>query len=422
MVVLLMSTGIVINFPFVLRPARRTKWLAETKAAGRTPSRRSTKNNSYNPYRDDPFIWSFAMSHSLRDGKTRGLLDGLTDWAIGDLSRRLLKANSRWYMHPLHVPVVLLSVFFDHAAWEVNRCLLEAERFEFLSRDAGIGSLQRFDTITTELQYIRRNMDFLQSLTKFMLETLDFLEKKIFEREGDGPRDRYVEDDYRRYVYETNPHMEEKLNNTLHLIENNLATVGYMQARTRDALDFVSPRPPAPPLQPKPPTLFLSPTHPFTQIKGKIALRDNDSNREDADSNKTMSFLQMVFLPATFVAAIVSMNFFDLTTSPPKVSSYIWIFWLVAITLTGVVLAVYFYWKWRVKMKIKEEERELRRKERMVDWEGATAVEQSGGYDSSGGDGGGKRRRKKKRRRRSGNYDSEEDGGKRRKEKPELGL
>jgi hypothetical protein len=236
----LMSTGIVINFPFVLRPARRTKWLAETKAAGRTPSRRSTKNNSYNPYRDDPFIWSFAMSHSLRDGKTRGLLDGLTDWAIGDLSRRLLKANSRWYMHPLHVPVVLLSVFFDHAAWEVNRCLLEVERFEFLSRDAGIGSLQRFDTITTELQYIRRSMDFLQSLTKFMLETMDFLEKKIFEREGDGPRDRYVEDDYRRYVYETNPHMEEKLNNTLHLIENNLATVGYMQARTRDALDFVN--------------------------------------------------------------------------------------------------------------------------------------------------------------------------------------
>lgn len=40
--------------------------------------------------------------------------------------------------------------------------------------------------------------------------------------------------------YQTNPHMEEKLNNILHLIENNLATSQYLQSRTRDALDFVS--------------------------------------------------------------------------------------------------------------------------------------------------------------------------------------
>ena len=81
------------------------------------------------------------------------------------------------------------------------------------------------------------------------------------------------------------------------------------------------------------------------------SLRDNDSNREDADSNKTMSFLQMIFLPATFVAAIVSMNFFDLTTSPPKVSSYIWVFWVVALALTALVMAVYFFWKWKTREK-----------------------------------------------------------------------
>jgi hypothetical protein len=227
------ALGIVINFPFVLRPARRARYLSDPKNKNRTASRRSLKSNSYNPRRDDPFLWSFAMSSSLRDGKTRGILDGLTDWAAGDISRRLLKASQQWYLHPLHVPVILLSIFFDHAAWEINRLCIEVENFEYLSRDAGIGSLNKFDCITTELQYIRRDLDFLKSLTKFLLETLEFLEKKIFEREPSR------DDTVQSYVYQTNPHMEEKLTNTLHLIENNLSTAEYLQARTRDALDFV---------------------------------------------------------------------------------------------------------------------------------------------------------------------------------------
>ncbi|KAJ9610819.1 hypothetical protein H2200_005596 [Cladophialophora chaetospira] len=386
--------GIVINFPFVLRPARQARYFSDPKNRGRAPSRRSLKSNTYNPHRDDPFLWSFAMSHSLRDGKTRGLLDGLTNWAVGDVSRRLLKATQQWYLHPLHVPVVLLGIFFDHAAWEINRLCVEVERFEYLSRDAGIGSLEGFDTITTELQYIRRDLDFLQSLTKFLLETMEFLEKKIFDREIPRGRDDPMTDAYRTYVYQTNPHMEEKLNNILHLIENNLATSQYLQSRTRDALDF---------------------------IKGKISLRDNDSNREDADSNKTMSFLQMIFLPATFVAAIVSMNFFDLTQNPPKVSSYIWVFVVIALSLTALVLAIYFFWKWRTREKIREEQAESKRKEKMMGYDGS-GFEESGYGTGSDGEGGKRRRRKRRKR---GKLDDSEDesgggGGKKRKEKPEL--
>ena len=135
--------------------------------------------------------------------------------------------------------MILLNIFFDHAAWEVNRLCVEVEQFEYLSRDAGIGSLNDFDTITTELQYIRRDLDFLQSLTKFLLETMEFLEKKIFDRELPRGRNDGISDTYRTYVYQTNPHVEEKLNNILHLIENNASTTEYLQARTRDALDFV---------------------------------------------------------------------------------------------------------------------------------------------------------------------------------------
>ena len=317
---------------------------------------------------------------------------------MGDVSRRLLKATQQWYLHPLHVPVILLNIFFDHAAWEVNRLCIEVERFEFLSRDAGIGSLQSFDTITTELQYIQRDLDFLQSLAKFLLETMEFLEKKIFDRENPRKRDDGISDMYRKYVYQTNPHMEEKLNNVLHLIENNLSTATYLQARTSDSLDFV---------------------------KGKIALRDNDSNREDADSNKAMSFLQMVFLPATFIAAILSMSFFNLSASPPTVSSYIWVFWVIALILTALTLGAYFFWKWRTKKKIEAEEAELKKREKRWGVGMRTDGTLNGSASGTDGESGGGRRKKRRRRRRekyndSGGDDDAGGGGKKKKEKPEL--
>ncbi|KIV79956.1 hypothetical protein PV11_07495 [Exophiala sideris] len=379
------ATRMVIHFPFVLRPARRVKWEAQTK---KHPASRRTLRSKYNPHRDDPFIWSFAMSHSLRDGKTRGIVDGVTDFAIGDLSRRLLKGRSEWYPHPLHVPVVLLNIFFDHAAWEVNRLCVKVGRFEYLSRDAGIGSLQDFDTITTQLQYTRRSLDFQQSLTKFLLETLKFLETKVFARELSS-RDDGISESYRTYVYHTNPHMEEKLKNTLHLIENNLSTCQYLQSRTRDALDF---------------------------IKGTISLRDNESNREDADSNSTMSFLQMTFLPATFVAAIVSTNFFELSNNPPTVSKYFWIFWVVAIGLTVLTLGIYFLWKRQKKAEAKRQEQEAEQRKKEIGWEEGD----SSSSDDTDADG---RRRRRRRRRTKTSADDAELGngnGKKKKEKPEL--
>ena len=328
------------------------------------------------------------MSHSLQKGKNRGILDGITDFACGDLKRRLLKASSRWYLHPLHVPVVVLGVFFDHAAWEVNRLCKVVAHFESLSRDAGIGLLEQFDTIMTQLQYIRRSLGFQQSLTKFLLETMTFLEDKVFMR-GISSHDDGMTDSYRTYVYQTNPHMEEKLNNILHLIENNLSTCQCLQSRTRDALDF---------------------------IKGKIAFVDNDANKEDADSNKTMQFLQMTFLPATFVAAIVSTNFFDLTASPPTVSSYIWIFWLVAIALTVLTLGIYFFWEWRKKEENKRKEQEAEARKNEVGWEeGGFEMDTDEEDDDSG-------RRRRGRRRRTAT-DAENGGGngeKNKKDKPEL--
>lgn len=223
----------------MLRPARRLKYIADQKGAQvQIPSRRTAKSD-YNPRRDDPFIWSFAMSHSLLNGQTRGILDGVTDFAFGDIMRRLQETREPYYAHPLNVPVILLNIFFDHIAWEIGRLCQAVRQFEILSRDALISSLEDYDTITTELQYARRSLDFQLSLSKFLLETSKFLEEKIFARTVTTDREGGMIEQYRVYVFQTNPHIEEKLNNIQNLIENNLSTCQYLQSRTRDALDYV---------------------------------------------------------------------------------------------------------------------------------------------------------------------------------------
>ena len=101
----------------------------------------------------------------------------------------------------------------------------------------------------------------------------------------------------------------------------------------------------------------------MTQINGTISLRDNEANREDADSNKTMSFLQMTFLPATAVAAICSVNVFDWTKDPPSTNPSFWVFALSAIILTVIVLVVYFGVKRYSRMKAEKEQATAKAKE-----------------------------------------------------------
>lgn len=192
--------GIVLNFPFVLRPARQLAYLTEAKG-GKVAGRRKA-NSEYNPWRDDPFIWSLALSHSLRDGKTRGLLDGVTDWAFDDISRRMLSGRHRTYQHPLHVPYVLLSIVFDHSAWEINRLAINVAEFENLSKNAQTQSLDQFDTITTQLQYQRRNLDFQQNLIDFMKETMQFLDTAVLQTADDPRKEPWS---YATYVVSLSP-------------------------------------------------------------------------------------------------------------------------------------------------------------------------------------------------------------------------
>jgi uncharacterized membrane protein YcjF (UPF0283 family) len=80
---------------------------------------------------------------------------------------------------------------------------------------------------------------------------------------------------------------------------------------------------------------------------------------KDAQANKAISIVTMTFLPATAVAAICSMSVFDWQRKDRVgVSPHFWIFWVVAITLTALVLGIFLIWKRRLHKKARQRERD----------------------------------------------------------------
>lgn len=360
------ASGIVIHFPFVLRPARQLHFLkleAEDKKGHRIDYRRKYPErwkNEYYPHRDDPFIWSFAMSHNLQDGKTRGLLDGLTDSALRDLRDQLSPPGKPgWYEHPLDLATVLLKIYSRHTQWEINQLADDVAKFEEAAKKEKYKEIDQFDDITTQLAYLERSLDFEQKLTQSLLDTLEYLEDKIFPKALEAGTSNHA-----TFILRTNPQVQEQLTNIASMIQNNLHTCTYFQARTKDALEYVrlSILPPAPETSNQIPqinALMNRDDAEFNQQSLEYQNMGMKSQLKDAQSNKTISIVTMTFLPATAVAAICSMGVFD-WQRPDKVyvSPHFWIFWVTAILLTALVLGIFLTWKRRLHIRERQRERD----------------------------------------------------------------
>ncbi|KAI9148204.1 Notoamide biosynthesis cluster protein M' [Paramyrothecium foliicola] len=77
------------------------------------------------------------------------------------------------------------------------------------------------------------------------------------------------------------------------------------------------------------------------RLENEINLAFNLVTRQDSKAMTTISIMTMVFLPATFVSAVLSTSFFDSGETGWTVSSKFWVFWAATIPLTVVVITVY---------------------------------------------------------------------------------
>ncbi|KAK4221269.1 hypothetical protein QBC38DRAFT_377429 [Podospora fimiseda] len=82
-------------------------------------------------------------------------------------------------------------------------------------------------------------------------------------------------------------------------------------------------------------------------------LKISNATRQDSNQMRSIAFLTMFFLPATFLASLFSMTFFDWKAEPGQhiVSPYFWIYPVLALGITLVVLGLWYFFT-RVRPKI----------------------------------------------------------------------
>ena len=66
----------------------------------------------------------------------------------------------------------------------------------------------------------------------------------------------------------------------------------------------------------------------------------------DSAAMKTIGYITMTFLPATFISALFSMSFFDFDAEANiwSMSSKFWVYWACAIPTTLVTFVLWHFW------------------------------------------------------------------------------
>lgn len=85
--------------------------------------------------------------------------------------------------------------------------------------------------------------------------------------------------------------------------------------------------------------------------------------KRDSSAMKTISLLGAIFLPGAFIASIFSTTFFNFQFPHPTtvVSSDFYIFWVVTIPATLIVMALWYSWETRRERMYKAEDEDLER-------------------------------------------------------------
>lgn len=92
------------------------------------------------------------------------------------------------------------------------------------------------------------------------------------------------------------------------------------------------------------------------------------STMRDSTAMKTIAVLTTLFLPGTYVATLFSTTMFnwnppssgssttpDSPDSTPTVSPYIWVYWVISIPLTLLVMLLWLFWSRRELWKSRPE-------------------------------------------------------------------
>ncbi|KAB5511384.1 hypothetical protein GE09DRAFT_690473 [Coniochaeta sp. 2T2.1] len=78
-----------------------------------------------------------------------------------------------------------------------------------------------------------------------------------------------------------------------------------------------------------------------------ISVQIGRAAKADSEAMKTISFVALAFLPATFICAVFSMSFFTFNGDSGEwmISDRFWIYWVIAVPVTLLTSMVWHYWQ-----------------------------------------------------------------------------
>ncbi|EOO04092.1 hypothetical protein UCRPA7_353 [Phaeoacremonium minimum UCRPA7] len=85
------------------------------------------------------------------------------------------------------------------------------------------------------------------------------------------------------------------------------------------------------------------------------------ASKRDSNSMKTLSLLGAIFLPATYLASVFSMTFFNFSPDPgqPIVASSIWVYFAITVPITIVIVVIWRVWDRTRERQYAEEDVDL---------------------------------------------------------------
>lgn len=276
--------------------------------------------------------------------------------------RALIGAAVGFWRHPMLLPVILIqSHFFRMEAFSsfLGDAVLELEHaigVAFPKKSAPVQDHSReylFETTTkmhatmVQILFATRVCHWETGYAAFLLKTHDEVVNLL-----DLERPQSMD--------EISAELREAIEYSTSSITNHGDFVRTLKDRVQSQLEVVcSP-------SPQPSNLELTNTHLkiysfIAQYDARISAKIAVSAGRDSTAMKTLAFITAVFLPGSYVASLFSISMFDWQASNSSssnglsVSSYIWVYWVVTIPLTLLVMIVWRKWWQREDRAYKKE-------------------------------------------------------------------
>ncbi|KIW75791.1 hypothetical protein Z517_10534 [Fonsecaea pedrosoi CBS 271.37] len=346
----------------ILQVARNNGWIDEhfdsyiknnTASSAVFDSPESIRLIAQSP-KDDGFPF-FSLAFTQRFSETRQYDSdweclvffrpaGLWDNQVGPLLTRNPFPHD--YPEPLQPDFMVLPVTL--LRWQVDDIINELNKTKksLMNHDRGFGSkpvpeLKNIKKVLFELRqknfFLRHRRDFAREFAETLLETF-----RAIERRHSSPDETPV----------YSPSMIARVASQqamLKSVERDLETTA---SRIESQLDFVSLKDAS----------IVSHLRTYFKRQADGQMREAFARR-DSTSMKVIAVVTVIFLPATFIATIFSMGIFDWHAGQPDddttiVSSWLWLYFVLSIVLTAIIVVVWKLASKRIERKLAKESEE----------------------------------------------------------------